>query len=129
MLCLDAAFKAHLGLTISRRSRARDRCLKSGHPAIGPTEARAARDALHRSGPLRCGSKRLRRGLKTAGGTRLGLTRIPIDPSQASASATLIGRFNGRVIRNVSCTHRPRDIPPSRHYWTSCSACGRSAFY
>lgn len=30
MLCLDAAFKAHLGLTISRRSPARDRCLKNG---------------------------------------------------------------------------------------------------
>ena len=34
MLCLDAAFKAHLGLTISRRSPARDDASKNGHPAI-----------------------------------------------------------------------------------------------
>jgi hypothetical protein len=102
----------HLGLTISRRSRARPMPQK-WPPAIDMDQpkVRAARDAPHRSGPLRCGSRRLRRGLETASGTRLGLTRVRIDPSQASVSATLIGRFNGRVIRNVSCSHRPRDFP------------------
>jgi hypothetical protein len=45
MLCLDAAFKAHLGLTISRRSPARDRCVKSGHRAI-ETAGRSISDYL-----------------------------------------------------------------------------------
>jgi hypothetical protein len=53
MLRLDAGFKAHLGLTIARRSRARDRCLKRAHRAtdMGQPKDGTARDALHKSGP------------------------------------------------------------------------------
>jgi len=74
-----------------------------GHRAIDMNQPKvgAARDAPHRSGPPRCGSKRLRRGLETARGTRLGVTRVRIESLSASVSATPIGRFNGRVIRNV----------------------------
>jgi hypothetical protein len=62
MLCLDAAFKAHLGLTISRRSQARARCLKRSHRAIDMEQPKVG--APHRSGLPRCGSQRLRRGLE-----------------------------------------------------------------
>jgi hypothetical protein len=58
-LCRDVVsrrcLKAHLGLTISRRSRARDRCLKSGHRAIDMDQpkVKAARESVVLSALLR----------------------------------------------------------------------------
>ena len=52
------------------------------------------------------------------GSAALGLTPYRFNPCQASVSSTLIGRFRGRAIRDVS--HQPSaGLPPRRHRWAS----------
>ena len=131
--CRDVVPRRHIqgasGLDHLQAGRGLETMPQKWPPAIGPTEGPGPPDAPHRSGPLRCGSKRLRRGLETASGTQLGLTCVRIVPSQATVSATLIGHFNGRVIRNVSYTHRPLDFPLAAtwsRYGSSVTATGET---
>jgi hypothetical protein len=84
---------------------------------MDPLKVGTARNARHRSESAI--ELRLEEGLleqATAAGTRLGLARIRIESLSGSVNATLIGRFSGRAIRDVS--HRHPLASPCRDRWT-----------
>ena len=94
-LCLDAVSKAHL-----RRDQLRGwrvRWIK----VVGAPVTRAQIGARISRGSRERRMRRLRNGQLYS----VGLTRVRIEALLASARATLIGRFKGRVIRDGS--HRP----------------------
>lgn len=107
MLCLDAAFKAHLGLTISRRCRPEPDASKG---AIGRlTWSNQGRGAAQiRPAALRLSETPPR--LRTASGARLGLTRVRIE-----SLARLLLMPPARAFQRMG--HTERDLyPPAR--WT-----------
>jgi hypothetical protein len=57
MLCLDAALRAHLGLTIAQAVAGQTDASKGPTGHMDQPKVGAARDAPHRSGPPRCGSR------------------------------------------------------------------------
>jgi hypothetical protein len=89
---------------------------------MDPLKVGTTRNARHRSESAI--ELRLEEGLleqATAAGTRLGLARIRIESLSGSVNATLIGRFSGRAIRDVS--HPPPSwLPLARDRWTSSRA-------
>jgi hypothetical protein len=94
MFCLDAASKAHLGLDHLQARLETD----ASKVATGQLTWINRRSGRRDSAGLRNGKRH-----------SAGLTRLRIESLSTSVSATLIGCFNGRVIRNVSCTHWPLD--------------------